>query len=123
MVDGILTKLRNPFNQDVWLTDRFSTSVNHPLSLSLHQGYDRVFDMNIRSHESNRYALQLLWETDQRIRAAVAADPDAKRGPPMTALFISVPDDMQQGRLLRIFRLLSLLTSGPQSPTGGFSTC
>ena len=35
MVDGILTKLRNPVNQDLWLTDRFSTSVNHPLSLSL----------------------------------------------------------------------------------------
>ena len=36
MVDGILTKLRNPVNQDLWLTDRFSTSVNHPLFLSLH---------------------------------------------------------------------------------------
>ena len=35
MVDGILTKLRNPVNQDLWLTDRFSTSVNHPLCLSL----------------------------------------------------------------------------------------
>ena len=35
MVDGILTKLRNPVNQDLWLTDRFSTSVNHPLFLSL----------------------------------------------------------------------------------------
>ena len=36
MVDGILTKLRNPINQDLWLTDRFSTSVNHPLFLTLH---------------------------------------------------------------------------------------
>ena len=35
MVDGTLTKLRNPFNQDLWLTDRFSTSVNHPLFLIL----------------------------------------------------------------------------------------
>ena len=35
MVDGILTKLRNPVNQDSWLTDRFSTSVNHALFLSL----------------------------------------------------------------------------------------
>ena len=35
MVDGILTKLRNPVKQDLWLTDRFSTSVNHPLFLSL----------------------------------------------------------------------------------------
>ena len=35
MVDGILTKLRNPVNQDLWLTDRFSTSVNHHLFLSL----------------------------------------------------------------------------------------
>ena len=35
MVDGILTKLRNPVNQDLWLTDRFSTSVNHPLFLTL----------------------------------------------------------------------------------------
>ena len=35
MVDGILTKLRNPVNQDSWLTDRFSTSVNHPLFLTL----------------------------------------------------------------------------------------
>ena len=35
MVDGILTKLRNPVNQDLWLTDRFGTSVNHPLFLSL----------------------------------------------------------------------------------------
>ena len=35
MVDGILTKLRNPVNQDLWLTDRFSTSVNHPLVLTL----------------------------------------------------------------------------------------
>ena len=31
MLDGILTKLRNPVNQDSWLTDRFRTSVNHPL--------------------------------------------------------------------------------------------
>ena len=35
IVDGILTKLRTPVNQDLWLTDRFSTSVNHPLFLSL----------------------------------------------------------------------------------------
>ena len=38
MVDGILTKLRNPVNQDLWLTDRFSTSVNHFLFLTLYQG-------------------------------------------------------------------------------------
>ena len=36
MVDGILTKFRNPVNHDLWLTGRFSTSVNHSLFLSLH---------------------------------------------------------------------------------------
>ena len=35
MVDGILTKLRNPVNHDLWLTGRFSSSVNHPLNESL----------------------------------------------------------------------------------------
>ena len=35
MVDRITKKLRNPVNQDLWLTDRFSTSVNHPLFLTL----------------------------------------------------------------------------------------
>ena len=35
MVDGILTKLRNPVNQDLWLTERFSTSINHPFFVSL----------------------------------------------------------------------------------------
>ena len=35
MVGGILPQLRNPRNQDLWLIDRFSTSVNHPLFLSL----------------------------------------------------------------------------------------
>ena len=40
MVDGILAKLRNPVNQDSWLTDSFGTSVNHPLFLSL--GYAKT---------------------------------------------------------------------------------
>ena len=35
MVDGILTKLRNPVNHDLWLTGRFSSSVNHPLNESM----------------------------------------------------------------------------------------
>ena len=30
MVDGILTKLRNPVNQDLWLTDCFSTPSTIP---------------------------------------------------------------------------------------------
>ena len=35
MVDVILANPRNPVNHDLWLTGRFSTSVNHPLFLSL----------------------------------------------------------------------------------------
>ena len=35
MVDGILTKLRNPINHDLWLTGRFSTSRQPSLFLSL----------------------------------------------------------------------------------------
>jgi hypothetical protein len=35
MVDGILTKPRNQINNDSLLIDRLSTSINHPLSLSL----------------------------------------------------------------------------------------
>ena len=35
MVDEILTKLRSPINLELWLTDRFSTSVNHPSFLTL----------------------------------------------------------------------------------------
>ena len=38
MFDGILTMLWNPVNQDLWLTDRFSTSINHPLFLTLKYG-------------------------------------------------------------------------------------
>ena len=36
MVDGLLTKLGNPVNQDLWLKGRFSSSVNHPLNESMH---------------------------------------------------------------------------------------
>ena len=43
MVDGILANPRNPVNQDLWLTDRFSTSVNHPLFLSLNTGFASYF--------------------------------------------------------------------------------
>ena len=44
MVDGILTKLRNPVNQDSWLTDRFSTPVNYPLFLTLNERVSQMSD-------------------------------------------------------------------------------
>ena len=59
MVDGILTKLRNPVNQDSWLTDRFNTSVNHSLFLSLH--YMVAWPAG-RPDFQNRIRPSVLWE-------------------------------------------------------------
>ena len=52
MVDEILTKIRNPVNQELWLMDRFGTSVNHLLFLSL--GYDS-------EHDTNQGMVQYSW--------------------------------------------------------------